>query len=155
MSEGTNVVSITVQAENGTVKTYTVNVIRASAEAGSNANLSDLSSSTGTLSTAFNSNITVYTAAVGMNVIDLTLTAVTSDEKATLTINGEKTSSGMGIMVPLRVGANTIIVKGLAEDGTAKEYTLIVTRYSNRLIDLSSSTEPFRRTLTGVSNYIQ
>lgn len=101
------------------------------------ATLSSLTISSGTLSPAFSSTKTDYTASVPNSVNSITVTAVPNHTGATVT-------SGNGAHV-LAVGANAIPIVVTAEDGAAtKTYLLIVTRaedpvYSN-VADLASLT---------------
>jgi uncharacterized repeat protein (TIGR02543 family) len=89
----------------------------------SDATLSGLSLGAGiSLNPAFNPNVTSYTAAVANSVSSLTVTASANDGGATL--------SGTGTY-PLAVGENTITIVVTAEDGTARTYTIIVTRADN------------------------
>ena len=84
------------------------------------ATLSALSISSGTLSPVFNPNTTNYTASVANSVSSITVTATPGFAGAKVV--------GAGT-TPLTVGANTITVTVTAEDGvTTKSYTIIVTR---------------------------
>lgn len=91
-----------------------------------NADLSSLSASGISLSPAFNSAITSYTANVGNSIKSTTVSAVTSDDSATVSINGD---IGLSREMALDVGSNTITVEVTAEDGTTtKTYTITITR---------------------------
>ncbi|WP_162254162.1 cadherin-like beta sandwich domain-containing protein [Ensifer sp. Root142] len=129
LAVGSNTVTTVVTAGDGTTQTsYTVIVTRALA-ASTDANLSGLSLSIGTLSPAFSSGATSYTASVPNATASLTLTPVASDAAATVTVNGAPVASGAAsASIPLSVGSNTLATVVTAEDGTVKTYTVTVTR---------------------------
>lgn len=132
---GSNIIKIQVTAEDGMTQAYTVTVTRA---ASSNADLSDLALSEGTLSPAFASDLLDYTASVRNAVRSLTVTPITADAEAVVTINDTEVLSGMASApIPLVPGRNTILVRVKAADGTWKTYTLILTR------DADVSTPPY------------
>ena len=129
LAVGDNTITVEVTAEDGvTTKTYTVTVTRAPpAGASSDATLSELTLSGGvTLSPAFASGTITYTANVDNSVSATTVTAVTTDARATRKI----LIRGVGDAdVELAVGDNVITVEVTAEDGSAmKTYTVTVTR---------------------------
>lgn len=85
----------------------------------SNANLSSLSVSEGTLSPSFKAGTTSYSIGeVDYSVSKLNITYKTEDSKAKVSINGNN----------LSVGANTVSVVVKAENGTTKTYKIQVTR---------------------------
>lgn len=85
----------------------------------SNANLSSLSVSEGTLSPSFKAGTTSYNIGeVDYSVSKLNITYKTEDSKAKVSINGND----------LSVGANTVSVVVKAENGTTKTYKIQVTR---------------------------
>ncbi|MGV3504590.1 MAG: cadherin-like beta sandwich domain-containing protein, partial [Adhaeribacter sp.] len=94
----------------------------------SNANLSGLTLSAGTLTPAFAAGTTSYTASVANTTSSVNVTATLADSKSALKINNTSTASGSARSVALAVGANSIPVVVTAEDGTAKTYTLVITR---------------------------
>lgn len=116
--EGNNAVSIVVRAENGTTKTYNINVVKKAAVS-SNANLSGLTVSSGTLSPAFNPNTTSYKVNVPNGTTKLDVNAITGDPNAKVVISGNNN---------LSVGKNNIVIEVTAEDGTKKVYTIEATR---------------------------
>ncbi|WP_162260362.1 cadherin-like beta sandwich domain-containing protein, partial [Rhizobium sp. Root73] len=125
---GSNTITIVTTAQDGTTtKTYTVAVTRLLA---SNADLSGLSLSSGTLSPSFAAGTTSYTAAVANSVASITLTPMVADPAATVTVNGATVVSGSASgAIALAVGTNTITTVATAQDGaTAKTYTVTVTR---------------------------
>jgi hypothetical protein len=101
----------------------------------SNADLSALSISAGTLSPSFGSSTTAYTASVANAVSGVTVTPTRSDANATIQVQVNSggystvTSGSPSASLPLNVGANPIDVKVTAQDGsTIKTYTITVTR---------------------------
>ena len=145
LSVGANVIKVQVTAGDGiTVNTYTVTVTRAAAS--TDATLSALSLSPGTLSPAFSSAHTTYAASVGTTVERITVSPTTNDANATvqflagsagdLVLTDADTSSADTFEVYLWEGNNLIKVKVTAEDGTATvTYSVTVTRASPVLTD--------------------
>ena len=123
-------IAIVVTAENGiTTKTYTVTVTRA-APASTDANLSGLTISEGTLPTFAAATIS-YAVSVGNDVASVTVTPTTADDDASVTVAGVMVASGAASgAITLTAGvANSIAVVVTAEDGTTtKTYTVTVTR---------------------------
>ena len=105
-------------------------------ELSSDATLSGLSLSDGTLSPAFASGTMDYTASVGNSVSSITFTPTAGDTGADVEyqdvrddeLTDADTSTG-GQQVDLSVGKNTIHLEVTAEDGNAaRTYTIVVTR---------------------------
>jgi hypothetical protein len=97
--------------------------------ASSDADLSALSISAGTLDPAFSPDVNDYAATVGNAVAEITVTATTSDAAATLTVDGTATDSGAtSAPIDLVVGTTPIDIVVTAEDGTTKTYAVAVTR---------------------------
>lgn len=124
----------------------------------SNANLSNLALSAGTLTPAFAAGTTAYTASVANNVNSLTLTPTSADAAATIKVNGNATNSGSPSgAVSLNVGSNTIPVLVTAANGSTKTYTVVVTRAAssnNNLSALSLSSGTLTPTFaTGTTTY--
>jgi gliding motility-associated-like protein len=123
---GENTITTVVTAEDGTTTTYTVVVKR---EPSDNSGLTNLAISEGTLSPAFAEGTTAYTATVANNIENITVTPITADPTATITVNGIEVPSGTASAdLPLKVGENTITTVVTAEDGTTTTYTVIVIR---------------------------
>lgn len=84
--------------------------------------LSSLTLSNGTLSPSFKGSVTEYTAEVGSDVNEITVTPVASNSKAEIeSITGNK---------DLKEGANVITVVVKAENGTTASYKITVTKGS-------------------------
>ena len=130
---GTNTITTTVTAQDGSTKTYTVTVTRAAAALSTNAFLSNLTISNGTLTPVFAAGTFTYTASVSNATTSVTLTPITSDPNATVTVNGTAVVSGsVSGAIALSVGPNVITTIVTAQDGaTTKTYTVTVTRLSD------------------------
>jgi hypothetical protein len=96
----------------------------------SNANLSNLVLSSGTLNPAFASGTTSYTASVPNSISSITVTPTAADAGATITVNGNTVASGSASpSIALAVGSNTITTIVTAQNGTTTNtYTVTVTR---------------------------
>ncbi|RAV17912.1 cadherin-like beta sandwich domain-containing protein, partial [Paenibacillus contaminans] len=126
LNAGTNTVTVVVTAQDGTTKTYTITVTRAKS---SNADLSALTLSDGTLDPVFAAGTESYTASVGNAITSIDVTPTVADSTATVKVNNDTITSGNAKNVTLNVGANTITVVVTAQDGTTtKTYTITVTR---------------------------
>ena len=145
--EGANTIQVEVTAEDGaTTRTYTVALTRA-AQADTDATLSALELSDGTLSPLFAPDVTAYTASVPNAVERITVTAVESDSAATVEfLDGAGDAladldlAATGHQVGLEVGANTIQVAVTAGEGTTTNfYTATVTRAAQSNTDATLS----------------
>jgi len=94
------------------------------------ATLSNLTPNLGTISPDFTTGIYAYNESVPNSVSSLTLTPVTTNNLASVRVNGMTVSSGSASpTIPLTIGSNTIYTVVTAQDGiTTQSYTLIVTR---------------------------
>lgn len=125
---GSNVIEVAITAQDGISKgSYTITVIR---EPSSNADLSSLALSTGSLQPAFSSAVRTYETSVSSDVSSVTVTAAVYDPASTLRVNEIVTGSGTASApVSLRTGLNEIQAVVTAQDGTTEHvYTLRVTR---------------------------
>ncbi len=107
LTTGDNTITLTVTAEDGSIREYTVTVTR---EKSSNADLDNLIVSQGELSPAFSSDVTSYTVSVANEIDSITVTGSVFDETAEL-------SSESGAAQSLSEGDNTITLTVTAEDG--------------------------------------
>ena len=127
LGEGSNTITATVTAEDGTTLAYTVTVTRAAAQS-SDATLSDLALSGIDIGT-FHSDASSYAATVANGLTSTTVTATPTDANASVAITPADAGAAAGHQVDLGVGSNTITVTVTAEDGsTARTYTVAVTR---------------------------
>jgi|GEM_PF-5247650 len=140
------VITIEVTSQDASnTKSYTLTVNRAAGS--SNANLTALTTTGGTLSPTFNAAVTSYTAAgVANTTTTVTVRPTVSDVTATLTvrINGGTavavTSGQNSSALALNVGVNTIEITVTAQDGTEKKYSISVTRAASTVVTLSGLT---------------
>lgn len=130
LSVGTNAITIVVTAASGSTQAYTVTVTRAAAVLSTDASLSALVPSTGTLSPTFAAATTSYTISVLNATSSITLTPTTSQSAAKVTVNGTTVPSGSAsAAITLPVGTTTIPVVVTAPDGTTtRQYSVAVTR---------------------------
>ena len=135
LDTGENVIKVKVTAEDGTTTEYTVTV-RRDATASTDATLSGLTLSPGTLVPTFAADTTAYTASVGNAHDEVTVTPTVKHRGATVEyLDGDDATladandMADGHQVTLEVGENVVKVKVTAEDGTTTEtYTVTLTR---------------------------
>ena len=119
LNYGVNNVLVKVQAENETIKTYTIKVTRED-DRSSNNSLSSISLSSGNIN--FSKDVTNYNVSVPFEVTKIDVTAVAEDSKSKVNV----------VSPNLIVGNNTIIVTVTAENGQSKEYKIIVKRLAEQ-----------------------
>ena len=150
--------------DNGTAYTFQIRAVNAEGESdesdeasatpmvNADATLSNLSLSDGTLTPAFASGTTSYTASVGNAVSQITVTPTKSDTDASVeyldasdaTIT-DADGTATGQQVDLDVGANTIKVKVTAGDAmTTETYTVTVTRVGPPTVSIAADTQGVR-----------
>ena len=124
----TTPVSIVVSESGSNSRTYTVLLNRA--ELTGDNSLQQLSISSGTLDPAFDPNTLNYTINVASSIASIRVTPTAQDPAATLRVNGQTATSGQAQTIPLNgPGQSTVIsVVVTAQDGTPKQYTLVVSR---------------------------
>ena len=129
LTEGDNAVSVVVTAEDRTTtQPYTVTVTRAGLS--NDATLSALTLSAGTLTPAFATGTTTYTADVAATVSSITVTPTATEDIATITVDGSPTTSGSAsASISLTEVDNAVSVVVTAQDRTTTQtYTVNVTR---------------------------
>ena len=128
LAVGSNVITIAVTAEDdSTTRTYTITVTRAEPPS-TDATLSGLTLSGGIDFGTFASGTTSYTAQVGNDVLQTTVTPTANDSAATYVIKLGGVTDSDGV-IDLAVGSNVITIAVTAEDGnTTRTYTITVTR---------------------------
>lgn len=124
---GSNKITVKVTAESGSIRYYYVYVTRNAVPKSSNNNLATLSSDV--LTIPFHKDTTTYEVTVSNLFRSLNLMATVEDSKATYVINGDG---------EFKVGLNTVTVVVTAESGSAKTYTIQVTREASSNNNLSS-----------------
>ncbi|MDD3340739.1 MAG: cadherin-like beta sandwich domain-containing protein [Bacilli bacterium] len=123
LKKGDNTIEVSVIAEDGNVRVYTLHVFR---KYSSNANLFTILSDTeNALEPLFQKEITEYQMHVDNAIKNITLTGIA--EEASATVSGNGTYS-------LHTGENVVTIKTTSEDGTEKAYKITIVR------DLSSNT---------------
>lgn len=133
-----NVVKVVVTAEDGTTKEYVITVTR---KVSSNADLANITLSSGTLSPTFAAATIDYKATVENTVLSIRLTPTVSDATATITVNDKPVASGAASeSLPLIVGANPIKTVVTAANGTSKIYSVNVRREASANADLGGFT---------------
>ncbi len=125
-----------------------------------NANLSGLAISSGTLSPAFAAVTTTYSASVAYNTASITVTPTKADINASIQVrvNGGSyvsvTSGSASGALALNGGSNTIDIKVTAQDGaTIKTYNITVQRPTPSITSFTPSSGPIGSliTITGVN----
>ena len=112
---GDNQILLTVKAESGIARTYTINVTRASQN--SNNYLKDLTLSSGNIN--FEKEKMEYHVNIANEITDVTVDAVAVDEKAIVTITGGKN---------LQIGENIVEIKVEAENKVIRTYKIFLNR---------------------------
>lgn len=123
--EGDNVYDVTVMAANASASTnYEVTITRAAPP-----RLLGLEVSGGALSPAFAATTTAYSTAVAFLRRQVTVTASTDVQGATIEIDGLPATNGQASApITLDEGGNDIVVRVTTPDGNQRDYTLTVTR---------------------------
>ena len=130
---GENTVTLITLAEDGvTTHTYTIIITKDKSD---NANISDLYLEEGVLSPTFDSGIISYTTKVPYDVDQATFHVTLEHKEATYEIIGNEN---------FQVGENEVTIVVTGEDGSTKEYKVVVTRReaptnSNYLLNLKVS----------------
>jgi autotransporter-associated beta strand protein len=129
LNVGANLITTRVVSENlTTTNEYTLTVTRIAG--GTNAQLTNLVPSAGTLTPTFDSSTFSYTADVPFGTATLTVTPTAADPLATIQVNGNPVASGNpSAPINLNVGPNLIDTQVVSEDqATTNTYSLTVTR---------------------------
>jgi hypothetical protein len=133
-------VTIEVTAPNGSQKTYLVTVNRTAL--GGNNNLQSLTLSPGTLTPSFTMSRLVYTVNVASTVDSVTVTAQPQDPGATVSIDGQPTTS-RSVSLGAPESSTEILIEVMAPNGNQKTYAVTVNRAAlggnNNLQSLSVS----------------
>lgn len=131
LTVGTNTITAVVRAEDGSEKTYTFTVTRAAIS--TDASLTSLTLSSGSLSPSFSSGVTAYAVSISDIPQNFTVTPTASSPLASIEsrLNGGAytlVSSGTASAVYTpNTGANTVDVKVTAESGSVMTYALSIT----------------------------
>ncbi|NOU10195.1 MAG: cadherin-like beta sandwich domain-containing protein [Nitrospira sp.] len=124
----TTPVNIVVSESGTNSRTYTVLLTKA--DLTGNNSLRSLSISPGSLNPSFNTNNPNYEVSVASTVNSMRVTPTLDDPAATMTVNGQPTTSGQAKTIPLRdPGLTTILtITVTAQNSTPKTYTVVVAR---------------------------
>lgn len=114
LNYGDNKIKVTVEAEDGSIRTYTVTVKRTY-----DVDLFMITTNRGDLTPTFEKDTLEYYLEVERDIKDITIMAVASSDTAKVEGNGYHA---------LEVGENVIPIKVSQSDGTSKTYTLHITR---------------------------
>lgn len=123
---GTTTLTVVVTAQNGTTRSYTVNVTRA---ASADATLAGLVPSVGSLDPAFDKETLSYSLNVENTVESITFAPTVSEPSARVTVAGSSIASGSSSApIGLTIGANTVSIVVTAPSGANRSYTVVVNR---------------------------
>ena len=126
LNYGTNTYRVNVTAENGSTRTYTININREDTRS-SNNNLKSLTLSKGNLN--FNKSTTTYNVDVDKDITSVKIEATLEDVKASF-------ENGFGPRtINLNPGNNTIYIKVRNEIGNVKTYTININREDGKSSD--------------------
>lgn len=146
----TTTATIKITAEDGTTKTYTVKIEKekeATTTKSSDATLKKLDIGGFTLNPTFKSNINTYSIKVKNNITGLDVTAIPNNDKAKVTISGNKN---------WKEGTNTVTIKVTAENGSVNNYIINVERESsnsNKNNQTTKSSDNYLKSLTITSSH--
>ncbi|MFB9754113.1 cadherin-like beta sandwich domain-containing protein [Paenibacillus hodogayensis] len=142
LNVGSNSIVVTVTAQDGTTKSYTISVTRAASTV---ATLAGLTLSSGALSPTFNANTMSYTSTAANSYSSVTVTPTVTNSNATVTVSvnsGTPTpvvSGQSSAPLALNTGSNIINVVVTAQDGTTtKTYKITVTRNKSNNADMTA-----------------
>ncbi len=132
LAEGANttITTVVTSADGTATMTYAIIVTRAPS---ADASLSNLATSSGTLTPAFAAGTVNYTATVTNATTGVTVTPTSTDANAAITVNGTPVLSGTASAnIALSAGANNITSAVTSQDGsTTDTYSIVVNRQSN------------------------
>lgn len=137
LAAGINSVTIAVTSNNSETVTYVITITK---NAPPKASLSNLSLSKGTISPQFSPDVTQYTANVDSDTSEITITPTDIIQSDIIKINGCVINGTQSFKMPLVVGPNTADISLVSQDGTARTYTLTITRKAASSPSLSSLT---------------
>ena len=121
--------------------TSSISVLR---NTSNNADLTSITSSSGTINPTFAAGITAYAVSVANSTGSITVTSVKSDANSSITVNGISVTSGSASgSIALNVGSNTIVIIVTAQNGSTKTYTITVHRAPHSITSFSpTSAQP-------------
>ncbi|MDX4076260.1 MULTISPECIES: cadherin-like beta sandwich domain-containing protein [Brucella/Ochrobactrum group] len=123
---GNTTLTVVVIAQNGTTRSYMVNVTRA---VSADATLASLVPSVGSLDPAFDKETLSYSVNVENGVESISFVPTVSEPSARVSVAGSNVASGSSSApVGLGVGANTVSIVVTAPSGANRSYTVVVSR---------------------------
>ena len=123
---GTRSATISIASDDSTNNPYTF-AIQGTSALSTNANLSDLTISVGTLNPTFASGTLGYSAYISDTNTSITVTPTTANAGAMVTVNGTPVASGTGLTITISPGPNPVMVVVTPQSGTpTKMYTITV-----------------------------
>lgn len=126
LSIGNTTLTVVVTAQNGTTRSYTVNVIRA---ASADATLASLAPSVGSLDPAFDKDTLSYSVNVENSVERISFAPTVSEPSARVSVAGSNVASGStSAPLGLAIGSNTVSIVVTAPSGANRSYTVVVNR---------------------------
>ena len=127
LDEGGNTITVVVTDTKDRKTTYTINITRRYPK--NNVNLSSLIVTDGKLSPIFDAETYLYSVKVDRNIDSVRIKFTTQNDKAKVKINGVEYSNGQSDKIKLNLGANTVKVEVIAEDGkSTTTYSLSIIR---------------------------
>lgn len=145
---GDNKVTVVVTAEDGSKKTYTINVkreekVEVPPELDGDSTLKGISVSEGTLSPSFSTDNSTYTLEVGDTVNSIDVSAIPNSDKAKVEVTGNTN---------LKTGFNAVEVTVTAEDGSKSKY--IINVYKKEKQQEGGTTTIIERPKLSNNNYL-
>ena len=126
LSIGNTTLTVVVTAQNGTTRSYTVNVIRA---ASADATLASLVPSVGSLDPAFDKDTLSYSVNLENSVERISFAPTVSEPSARVSVAGSNVASGSSSApLGLAIGSNTVSIVVTAPSGANRSYTVVVNR---------------------------
>ena len=127
LDEGGNTITVVVTDTKGDTSTYTINITRRYPK--NNVNLSSLTVTDGKLSPIFDPETYLYSVKVDRSVDTVRIKFSTQNDKAKVKINGVEYPNGQSDKIKLNLGANTVKIEVVAEDGkSTTTYALSIIR---------------------------
>lgn len=145
LNYGDNTVVITVKAEDGSTREYTVTIHReykTPPKKDHDNYLKDIKVSEGTLSPTFDKNKNEYIVNVDSDIDHIDINATPNSKKATVTYNGKEVSSLKDL--PLNYGDNKVIITVRAEDGSTRDYIVNIHRQEKYTIKFNQDIYEFQ-----------
>jgi tRNA threonylcarbamoyladenosine modification (KEOPS) complex Pcc1 subunit len=131
LNTGSNIFNIAVTAQNGSTKTYSVNIVR---DAGAD-NLLESISIDGVPLEGFDPLVTSYSKDVEYDVHEVTVSPVTKNPNAVWAVNPPSQTNR--VQLNIAGGVNVITVRVTAQNGAAKDYILNINRGASYIATLS------------------